>query len=32
MTEDGHFRKSIFFETKDLTFKMSMVYDGHRFK
>jgi hypothetical protein len=30
--EDGGFKKLNFFEIKGLTFKISMVYDGHRFK
>jgi hypothetical protein len=31
MTADGDPAK-LFFEIKGLTFKMSMVYDGHRFE
>jgi hypothetical protein len=29
---DRGFKKLFFFEIKGLTFKISMVYDGHRFR
>jgi len=32
MMEDGRIKKLNFFEIKGLTFKISMVYDGHHFK